>query len=188
MATTDLLTLDDARRACLIPDGVTDRDSDLAGTYVPAVTDVVEDVVGPVVARTFTRTELGGGEAVVLPHVGVSAVSVTVAGAAVASTGFVVDEAAGIVWASSGAFGGTTDEVVVTYTAGVATSTADVPAPIRLAARMILAWMWRRDVNGRPDQASGDKTTSKTPSGYDIPQAALSLLRPSAAGRAPGFA
>jgi hypothetical protein len=57
---TDILTLDEARSHLLLVQGDTTRDDDIAGTYVPAVTPVVEDVVGPVVARALTHTADGG--------------------------------------------------------------------------------------------------------------------------------
>lgn len=194
MAATDLIDLDDARKALRLAASDTTRDADLAETYVPAVTDVVEDVVGPVVSRSFTRTVDGGTVDVVLGHKGVTVTSVVEDGTTLSSsTDYLVNAPAGIVSRGTStsrfAFTGGRRNVVVTYTAGIADDTAAVPAAIKLAARLILAAMWQADQQGtRPQFGTNEQGTTTTPSGYAIPRRAYALLEPYSTGLAPGFA
>lgn len=193
MPTTDLIDLGEARAALRFAASDTSRDADLAVTYIPAVTSVVEDVVGPVVTREFTFTTDGGGPYVSLPHVGVTVSSVVVDGSALAASAYVLDAAAGVIGAGGSSTPGTfacgRQNVVVTYTAGFAADTAAVPAAIKLAARLILAALWQGDQQGtRPQFGTNEAATSTTPSGYAIPRRAYSLLEPHATRRAPGFA
>lgn len=193
MAVTDLLTLDEARSAVRLPSGVDAHDSDLIDQYVPAVTTIVEDITGPVVARTVTHTAAGGSGAVLLGHPPVSVTSVAVdGGALVEGSGFVADLAAGIVYAGSSSsratFAGGVGSVVVTYVAGGAADTASVPAAVKLGAGIILAHLWQASRQGfRPDFGTPDDSTETTPSGFAVPRRAYALLEPYAPTAA-GFA
>ena len=187
MAVTDLITLTEAKDAMRIPDSDWTRDATIAGTYIPAVTSVVEDIVGPVVQRPVTHTARGGAAAVLLHSVPVASVtSVVVDGSPmVAGTGFVADVANGIIYAGSATsratFAGGIGSVVIAYVAGICDDTDSVPENIKLAARMILGSQWTgSDQQGaRPEFGSGgDVDTTRTPSGHLIPREAYSLLEP----------
>jgi hypothetical protein len=194
VAATDVLTLDEARDALRFATGDTTRDDPLATVYVPAVTSVVEDVVGPVVRRTVTHTAEGGQGAVLLPTAASSVTSVVEDGTTLtAGTDYVTSPTAGVIYRGSStgrtSFGGGVGSVVVTYVAGVCDTTDDVPANIKLAARLILAATWQKDQQGgRPEfGTTGDGATVMTPSGHAIPRDAYSYLEPSS-GTMPGFA
>ena len=190
---TDILTLDEARSHLLLATSDTTRDDDLMGTYVPAVTPVVEDVVGPVVARTLTHTADGGEPGVLLPHRPVSVESVVENGTTLTAEDYTVSLASGIIWrgsaTSSTAWYAARGAVVVTYTAGAYASTEDVPANIKLAARLILAQLWQSDQQAyRPEFGGPDPSMEATPSGFAIPRRAMALLNGGASDRMPGFA
>ena len=144
MADTDVLTLDEARDALRFATGDTTRDDALVGAYVPAVTSVVEDVVGPVVRRTVTHTANGGEGSVLLPTAASSVTSVVEDGTTLtAGADYVSSLSAGIIYRGSSTgrttFADGVGSVVVTYVAGLCDTTEDVPANIKLAARLILA-------------------------------------------------
>lgn len=194
MAATDLLSLAEARAALRLPASDTSRDADIATTYIPAVTALVEDIVGPVVQRSQTITTAGGTSAVLLePSRLVSVTSVSDGGTTLAASDYAVDVAAGIVYR-----GGTTSRlcflpgvngVAITYIAGLAATTAAVPAPIKLAARIILANLWQGDQQGyRPEFGTpGDDSTVETPAGFTVPRQAYALLEPYALSSLPSF-
>ena len=194
MADTDVLTLDEARDALRFATGDTTRDDALVGAYVPAVTSVVEDVVGPVVRRTVTHTANGGEGSVLLPTAASSVTSVVEDGTTLtAGADYVSSLSAGIIYRGSStgrtSFADGVSSVVVTYVAGLCDTTEDVPANIKLAARIILAATFQRDQQGgRPEfGTTGDGATVTTPSGHAIPRDAYSYLEPSS-GAMPGFA
>ncbi len=190
---SDILTLDEARSHLQIAAGDTTRDDDLMGTYVAAVTPVVEDVIGPVVARTLTHTADGGEPGVLLPHKPVSVESVVENGVTLTAQDYTVSLSSGIVWrgtgTSSASWYAARGTVVVTYTAGAYATTEDVPAHIKLAARLILAQLWQSDQQAyRPEFGAPDTSMTDTPSGFAIPRRAMALLSPGASDRMPGFA
>ena len=192
MAAEDLITLAEARNALRLPAGSTSRDADIASTYIPAVTPLVEDVTGPVVRRPFTHTTAGGSRAVLLPRAASSITSVTARGVALAADRYTADLAAGVVYAGGpltpGVFDGGVGDVVVAYVAGLCADTASVPVNIKLGARLVLAWSWQNDQQGRnPDAAAAGPELVQTPSGFWIPAAAYAYLKPSDATM-PGFA
>ena len=194
MAATDVLTLDEARDALQRASGDTTRDDVLVSTYVPAVTAVVEDIAGPVVRRSVTVTADGGLSSVLLPTAAYSVTSVVENGTTLtADSGYVVSLPAGVVYRGSSTgrttFADGVGAVVVTYVAGLCDTTEDVPANIKLAARLILAATFQRDQQGgRPEfGTTGDGATVTTPSGHAIPRDAYSYLEPSS-GAMPGFA
>lgn len=192
MATTDVLTLSEARKALRIPDSVSTHDADLLDSYIPAVTTMVEDIVGPVVIRQFATTHHGGSPSVVLAGKRVvSVTSVVENGTTLTGTDYVLSS--GILYRGSQTylqnFTDGLNTVVVTYTAGIAATTATVPANIKLAARLILAHLWQSDQQGfRPEFGSPDESSEQTPAGFAIPRRAYALLEPYAASSLLGFA
>jgi hypothetical protein len=188
---TDILTLDEARTH--LGQVATERDDDIAGTYIPAVTAVVEDVVGPVVARSLTHTADGGEAGVLLPVRPVSVESVVENGATLTAEDYMVSLSSGIVWRGTGtsstAWYAARGAVVVTYTAGAYADVYAVPAHIKLAARLILAQLWQSDQQAyRPEFGGPDTSMETTPSGFAIPRRAMALLNSGAGDRMPGFA
>ena len=177
----DLLTLAEARKAIRLPEGVTARDDDLSETYIPAVTAVVEDVVGPVVQRPVTFTLTGPFSTMFLPSPALSITSVTVDGTALAATEYSTDLKAGMVRRTSTytVADDSDSEVTVAYVAGLVADTGDVPAPIKLAARIILAGLWQtREQGFRPEFGTAEESQVTTTSGFLISRYAYSLLRP----------
>lgn len=189
----DILDLPAARSALRLADSDTSNDADLTSYYIPATTAVVEDVVGPVMTKTgLTATRDGGRSYVLLPSSTTAVTQVTERGTVlVANVDYTVNLASGIVTRGSVAqpyiFLPGQQNVVVTYNAGTAATTADVAANVKLAARIILAHLWQADQQGyRPTFGAADTDLVPTPGGYAIPRRAAELL--SANPNVPGFA
>ena len=176
MAATDLIPLAEARAHLRLAASDSSRDAELAADWIPAVTPIVEDVVGPCITRTLTFTANGGQSSIVLPSAVNSVTSVTLDGTTLAASEYTLDAAAGILY---GPFHAERQGVVVTYSAGPYATVADVPKNIKLAARMILAQLWQADQQGfRPEFGSPDGGTVNTPSGFAVPRRAYALLEP----------
>lgn len=178
----DILSLDEARKAIRVPQNDTSKDADLQATYIPAVTAVVEDLVGPVMQATRTFTTSGGDRLLILPTEPVSITSMVESGVTlVADTDYVVSLVAGIIYRGSSDaplnYATGTQNVVVTYVAGPYAASTNVPANIKLAARIILAHLWQADQQGyRPDYGGPDNDVVTSPSGYAVPRRAVELL------------
>lgn len=119
--------------------------------YIEAASNRIQepDLAGPVGydEKTFTKYLTRTVTAILLPHAPATALTVTVDDVAQASTAWTADPGPGMV---HGVFGPGT--VVVTYTVG---SLEAVPADIKLACKVLVAWLWqatrqgaRRDVDG----------------------------------------
>lgn len=182
---TDIITLDDARSALRLPAADTSRDTDLLTTYIPAVTPIIEDVVGPIITRSVTYTADGCRHAIVLPYPITAITSIVDDGTTlVAGDDYVANLAAGIVYRGSSTapalFATGTQSVVFTFTAGPYATIDAVPAAIKLAARITLAMLWQADQQGaRPTNGGAtDRSRTTTPSGFDIPARAYALLAP----------
>lgn len=197
----DILSLVDARKAINAPATDTTNDADLLATYIPAVTPIVEDIVGPVIVaggRTYTADggrivmdgggRFGGRYSIVLPSPVVSVESVTENGTAlVAGSGYVVNARSGILYRGSSLypfpFYPGTQNVVVTYTAGPYADQASVAPFIKLGARIILAQLWAVDNTAfRPSFAGSEEDMVSTPSGFAIPRRAHEVLTPAMLG------
>jgi hypothetical protein len=189
----DILTLADARLALRLPSTDTAGDADLTATYIPAVTPIVEDVVGPVMTlagRLFTAD--GGRDTILLPSAVTSVESVTENGIVLTPvTDYTVSFTSG--WIARGSsdnsgrtFADGNQNVVISYTAGAAAAPANVAPRIKLGARIILAHLVRADeIGDRPNFGSDDDMVM-TPSGFMIPRRAYELL--TGAVTVPGFA
>jgi hypothetical protein len=178
----DILTLAEARSAIRLPAADTSKDADIDGTYIPATTAVVEDLIGPVMQATRTYVADGGGYAVVLPTTNVvSITSVSDSGATLTTADYTADLVSGVVYRGSATaptyYLNGRGTVSVTYVAGAYTDPALVPANIKLAARIILAHLWQADQQGfRPDYGGPDSAVVSSPSGYAVPRRAVELL------------
>lgn len=179
----DILALADARLALRLPAGDIAINADLQATYIPAVTPIVEDIVGPVItAAGRTLTVDGGQDTILLPSAIKSVESVVVNGTPLTEgTGYTVARAYG--WIACGApnssgstFPTGSQNIVITYTAGPYATSADVPARYKLGARIILAHLVRADEIGDRPQFGSDDDMVMTPSGFMVPRRAYELL------------
>lgn len=192
---TDILAIGDARAAIRAIDGDTADDDDLNQVYIPAVTPIVEDIIGPVITTAgLTFTDDGVDRrgqplfAVRLPSPVVSVESVTerTGDALVEGNDYVVNKRVGIVYRgpslSPRPFYPGTQNVVISYTAGPYANQAAVPGFIKLGARIILAQLWQVDNAGsRPAFGQPDTETVETPSGFIVPKHAYEVLSPAIA-------
>lgn len=185
----DILSLPDARAALRLAAQDTTNDADLTSTYIPAVTVVVEDLTGPIIANTgLTWTVDGGRISIVLPSAVTSVTAVTESGTAlVPNVDYTVNLRAGTITRGSTKqpyiFLPGQQNIVVTYNVGAGT----IPANVKLAARIILRQLWQADQQGaRPQFGQPDNDTVTTPSGFAIPKRAFELLQPTQ--DVPGFA
>lgn len=190
----DILTLPDARLAIRAIAADTSNDTDLTNTYIPATTTIVEDVVGPVMTATgLTWTVDGGKTQILLPSAVTAVTAVTETGTVlVANVDYTVNLRAGVVTRGSTqtpyVFLPGQQNIVVTYNAGLYAAPANVPANIKLGARIILRQMWQADQQGQRTSFNGtDLDTVETPSGFLIPRRAYELLLKGSASM-PGFA
>jgi hypothetical protein len=191
----DILDLSNARLAIGLATADNSEDADLQALYIPAVTPIVEDLAGPVMAQGGrVRTADGGSTTVLLPSAIVSIESLLEDGVAlVQGVGFVVNKATGIVYRGSSSSCGQTfhpgvANVVVTYTAGAFAAPANVPGNIMLCARIVLEHLWQNDKGGyRPEFGAPDNDVVTTPSGFAVPRRAVEALG-TAAWSMPGFA
>lgn len=144
--------------------------------YLAAATPVIEDITGPMVARSETFTSWGGGSTVILPHLPNQILGITADGAPVLN--YVPDLAAGIVYAGTrtavGNFPG--GELVITYQVG----SYEIPANVKLAARELVRFWWQGGMQGsggnvRSQAPDGDVFT---PSGYAVPRRVMELCAP----------
>lgn len=180
-----IISLDEARAALNWPDTDTDNNEELR-SFLDAATEVVEDLVGPVVTRTYTEQHTSGGGAIALNHYPVLAVSSFVEytpaaitwtkadnPAAAVGNQFTINTANGVIRARWGAsFAG---ECWVTYTAGRAVT----PPAIREACVEIVKARWQQSQQGnaRPD-LGGVQITGVSGKTYVVPYLAEALLKP----------
>lgn len=190
----DILTLAEARSACgPLPASDTTADADLTATYIPATTSIVESVIGPVMTATGQQWICDGGStSYLLPSSCTAVTAVTESGTTlVALNDYTVNLSSGIVTRGSVAqpyiFLPGQQNVVITYSAGFAAAAVNVPANIKLGARIILRQIWLADRIGRPQMGSVDMQTVDTPvGGFAVPRRALEVLAGSRT--VPGFA
>lgn len=180
MAATDIFTLAMAKGQLNIDPADTRSDAELSEVYIPAVTGVVEQVVGPVIHRTVTEVFDGGKATLLLTSVPVvSLTSVTEAGATLDPSGFVVSRS-GVLTQIAGAAPMALlpgiQSVAVDYVAGQAADTTAVDGNIRLAGLIILQHMWetQRPAGAGPFSQTQDDYDPRY--SYSIPRRALELL------------
>jgi len=171
-----LISLADARDVLNFAATNTTHDDELR-LYLAAATVVVEELDRPYVQETQTFTCDGGRAAVVLPEAPITAVtSVTNEGTALASTAYRLNAGSGIVHYLNGTFPVGTQNIVFTYTTGL----ARIPANVILAAReLVKHWYQRSQQSPRPQFQGvindGDMTYV---AGYAVPNFVVGILRP----------
>lgn len=165
----DILTLAQARAALNWPASqYHDRDAELAALYLPAATAVVESVCGRMVDRRESwRTDAPSPITTPWPTATIRRVSLgqrDITGWSFASGVLTITDPA----YTAG------DEVTVTAT-GLPT-----PAPVLIAAGIILAQMWNADHQGRPQGGSviRGEATETVPVGFAVPRRAEALMAP----------
>jgi hypothetical protein len=182
-----ICSLEDAKAELNIPGSVNVDDDELR-RYIAAAMPIVEDVVGRVGPGVVEVETLDGGKAAVLLSQRVRSVtSVVVDGVALTASDYVVDAAAGIIYAGSegaGRFSWGRQNVVVTYTSG----DQAVPANVVTGGAIIAAHLYSVGQMSRSGRGRTDETFVTTGSGFAVPSRALELLGPSAHRSMPGFA
>ena len=186
-----IISLADARAALNIPASQTVNDDEVRA-YIAAATEVIEDVVGPVLVATRVETLDGRGRSgLPLGARPTSVTTVTEDGTTLPATGYCVD-GAGILWRGSSPGAGvwsslTPQNVVATYEVGAAV----IPPNIILAARELVGFQYRQQQTPRPNMgALADPGTvyGFGQAGYAVPNRVLELLSPQRANRMPGIA
>lgn len=170
-----ILSLTDAKRHLNIPLDDTTSDEELRG-FIEAATPVVEDVVGPVVARAYTEVH-SGGPFLVLGHNPVisltSLAPVLASGTAYEVADLDVDTEVGVVRRLDG--GRFCGPLRSTYRAG----RVIVPANISQGAKEVIRHMWdtqRGHSGARP--GFGEEEFVTTGSGFTVPRRVMELLAP----------
>ena len=170
-----IIGLDDAKRHLNMDLTTTTHDEELRG-FLEAATPVVEDVVGPVVVRTYREVHSSGALLVLgqAPVVSLTTLTpVLTGGSSYTVAALDVDAETGIVRRLDG--GSFTGPVRVTYKAG----RAIVPANIVQATAEIVRPMWetqRGHSGARP--GFGEEDLLPTSSGFTVPRRAMELLKP----------
>lgn len=186
-----LISVDDVRTALRQPTAFSAADREDMRLVIAAATEVIEDVVGTVVATTKTQTSDGGKQGVALYHRPTAITSVVEDGVTLTDgVGYVAALDLGIVYAgttrSPRFFNPGRRNIVITYTAGATTISPNVlQAAVELCRHM---WALTRQSNVRA-QLPGDQPTedyAETPSGFLIPRRVMQLLKPDQ--RTGGFA
>jgi hypothetical protein len=178
-----LISLADAKAHLNIPVTSTTHDSELR-EYIEAMTRIVEQYVGPIVTRSYTRRVCGYTSSILLPHTQVrevTAITLVQDGSSpINLADLSIDSEAGIVTMKGGStfpYG----EMDWTYTVG-----RDYVHPNwTLAAKMILDFNWKSQLGNLPS-IQGDEDRGYVFAGQEIPPRAEMLLAPDA-GNA-GFA
>ncbi|MDW3849659.1 phage gp6-like head-tail connector protein [Micromonospora sp. BRA006-A] len=153
----------------------TSQDEELSG-YIDAVTEVVEDIVGPVLPRTVTETHTGGAGTLILRRPPVISVTAVVEnGTTLADGAWQVDPETGILTRSGARWAGT---VAVTYRAGRTVT----PPSIRLAAKELAQVNFRPQLGGDYSPFDTDSAEEGVPGevrlGFFVPRRVRELLKP----------
>lgn len=196
-----LATLDEFKQAINYKTTSTTTDAELQ-RFLDAATPVVEFITGPVLPRSVVERRDGGGDTVMLrtrPLVSVTSVveyrgttttSLTEAAtpAAAGTNTFTVNTDTGAITRRTSGGGITTfpagvDNVVITYSAGL----ASVPSNVKNAALEQAKHMFQKSqLGGRPQLAAGGVADYTNGWGYGIPNAVREYLEPNR--RLPGLA
>lgn len=175
VATTDLLTMPEARRAVNLPDPESGNSMDIElQLFVSGISDRIDELCGPVVQRTISSELHDGGVAkILLNKQWVS--SVTTATEYVSTTGttltaesnsskpssaYLLESVGPYSWLRRRSSGGDTlyasgrGNIDVTYVAGRVASTAAVTEQFKLAASAVLRRLWKREGSSWSQQPS----------------------------------
>ena len=193
----DWITLDEGKRALNIPLADTNFDTEVA-SYITAVSQRLDDLVGPAVKRTITGEVHDGGLGFILPvHspvLSVTSVAQYISGTATTLTAETTTVSTvndyllvgggtheSVIlrrssWSDS-VFAPGRSNVVITYVAGRFNDTASVSAKFKQGAAKMLALLWKGDQGagtvtfGAPVEAEGLGII-----GFAVPRAVTDLL------------
>jgi hypothetical protein len=181
-----LLSLAEAKSHLNIPATTTTFDDELR-EFMEAVTSVVEDFVGPIVRRTYTRRAMGYKYTIRLPHTQVRSITSVVSvrdGSTVDTSLLVVDSLTGILRYKDllGRF--PFGELDVTYIVG-----RDYVEPTwTLAAKEIMASNWRGQLGNLPAVQGADDRIIPTNQGVPFYMSGTALTLLSKDNTSTGFA
>lgn len=179
-ATPALLSLADAKAHLNITG--TSNDDELR-EYLEAITGIVEEYVGPIVRRTYTRRVMGGRSRIALPHrqvAAVTAVTLVWDGSSLDLTDLTIDTPSGIIGRKAGwylPYGASLTsfwELDVTYKVG----RSYVQPNWTLAAKIILKHNWETQLGNLPSIQGEDLVDPRLGTGYVVPFRAVALLQP----------
>jgi hypothetical protein len=192
MATLDILSGDEAKVACGI--GLDDTTADaVLGAYVSACSLALDKLCGPIVNRTFTsETYDGGGFTIFLKKYPLSSVTTVTeylnttatvltaeTNASKTTTNYVADLTSGMLTRRASnrdrRFPDGRDNVVVTYVAGRAASTAVVDQRFKVACGLMLSNIWRRE-RGAGTVTFGPTEFPSSGATFFVPNAVRELL------------
>lgn len=184
MAIVDgLITLADAKASLGIPTGTTTNDSDIE-KYVMAATPVIENITGPLIARSITCTRDGGGGVIILGVPFNTVTSLVESGVTV--TDYVADARAGLIYAGTTATQRTFKDGLSNVVATVTVGSATIPQNVQLAARELVRHWWQQGRQGnRP--GFGNEFTDSPAVSFGVPTRRLQELLSANSGL-PGFA
>lgn len=184
-----VVSLDAVKKHLNIPLTTTTHDDELRDA-IASVTDVIEDIVGIVVKRSFTETHSGRGAPVILlrHRPVISVTSVTENGVLVASSDYLVTEHGVLTRAtafSAGRWARGVDNITVITVAGRDAT----PASVRDGAKELIRINWRPQQGGNNpvfDQGRADDFGQGQPGelrlGFFVPITVMERLNPSARG------
>jgi hypothetical protein len=171
-----LITVADAKAQLNIPSGDTSQDAELSG-YIDAVTEVIEHIVGPVIAREVVETHDGGTDVLALRQLPVLSLTSVTEGAVTSTAWSLSSE--GLLFRDSGPAPAGRRSVTITYQAG----RSSVPPSIAQAAKELVAVNFRSQQGGNyspfdsgadtPAGAGGDVIL-----GFFVPNRVRQLLAP----------
>ena len=193
-ATTDVLTLEEARAAIGVP--LNQSYDDALEVMVTAVSDRLDELCGPVVNRTVTERHDAAGCYTVIPYElpVYSFTSVTEYRNGTGTDLTVEDDttAGEYLWERNllkrrSSFGPYPFQgrVKLVYVAGRAADTESVPERFKQAAGIIVAHIWRQE-NGSGNQTFGSDGEAPYRASFSIPNRAMELLADQI--RTPGIA
>jgi hypothetical protein len=195
MASTDLLSVSEAKRVLRIDVADSDED-DLLPVYITAASEMLDEHIGPTVVRSVTtevhdglnRAQTGYRNALILRHRPVMSIgALTVDGVALTQTDdyhadpYPIDDSlfSGVLrrrWGNvTGAWDYGTGNILCTYSTGRVLATSNVSARFKRACGLVLENLWRDREVGVEDLGEFAVPRQSFPT-FAMPRAAAQLL------------
>lgn len=176
--TFGLISLAEARQALNLAATNTSNDDELR-LYIAAATNVIEDIAGAQVLRTFVETRDGGTLGFPLANQPIySVTSVTEAGTTLAAGDYSVNMLAGTITRMVGIqpypFRYGVQNIVITYKAG----NPVISAASQLAARELVREWWQQGQQGGRPAFGGGQPAELPPPSYAVMRRVIELLNP----------
>ncbi|HEY0249704.1 MAG TPA: hypothetical protein VGC45_15745 [Gryllotalpicola sp.] len=172
-----LATLEEVSRAIwrrVTPPGDVNQGDVL--TYIESAVPVMEDICGPIIQREAIYTRDGGRPAIVLPAEFTAVTQLLEDGTA--SSDFTAAGEERIIYAGTSRRPRIFNEGIRNISATVTIGMETIPSNIRLAARILIAFMWRQDQQATTRPQLGDvdpDNTARTPQGFLVPRRVITL-------------